>query len=449
MAQKLQLTRLSKRIDNIQNVEDFLVLFQELWKKCKFPDSSSDAPSKNVAPKRSVKDPNAPKRARNAFMFMSDDRRETLKQDRPDLVGPEIIRELGRMWREDFGPEDKAPFEALAAFDQARYESELLTYKETGYVAPTFSPRKVRSKRITKDDIPEPEEQTMSSQTASAPIPLERVDSQETVVDERAFGVLSRVDQHGSLLADDEATQVMDSQETIVPGVDANALHTPDTQETIVMEEDEDTTQVTDSQETIVPEVDDDATQPIDPTEIEKDNASTRDSVREEDSMLDDDELIDESSDPDPSGSPFLFRQRLIDFLILVGEPTLDVDSILRKYSSGEDMFEALEAQYGSRYEQAIAPKALDKEPPLEDLLEEVAPKKIRKLPAFITAPCEKSVPNVSRKTSLRKAEAVYRKQIGTELKAENPSLDRATLNTVLREGWASLSEEAQLAFLD
>ena len=448
-AQSLQLTRLSKRIKSLENVESFFELVQELWKKCKFPDTQEEPD--RIKSKRPPKDPNAPKRARNAFMFMCDDRRESLKRGRPDLTGVDITRELGRMWREDITPEDREPYETLAAFDKDRYEAELTTFQETGCSAPTVAPRKLRSKRISATIIPEPGESSVPIQTSSLTIPRLRArDAPQEVIQPEATA-LDRMDSQETIVA--EAAYSLDSQETIVAEDDeATQPLDLDSQETIVAEDDEATQPLDlDSQETIVAE-DDVATQPLDCPETLGASSSSATQPRaslgtdlEEDSIVvSDDELVEE--DPDPEGSPSPFRQRLIEFLTLVNGPVSEADSILSKYSSGEEMFEALEAQYGSAYEKAIASPA--KELPLEDLLEEVAPRKVRKLPAFITERQKNPTPAVS-KTFLRKAEAAYRKQIGTQLKAEDSSLDRTTLNTVLREGWVKLSEEEQLAFLD
>ena len=455
-AQAIQLSRLKKKISALSNVEDFLALIEELWKKCKFP--AENVKTKMTESKRTSKDPNAPKRARNAFMFMSDEYRESLKKERPDLVGAEIIRELGRIWREDFGSEDKEPFEALAAFDKARYEAEVQTYEETGRIAPTVSPRKVRSKRITKTEIHVPGEMSMNDPVENAPsdhsqLTIERSDSQETVVNEEAFQVQEETNSQDTLVAGESIPS--DGEDLIDEGSeDPSNLSLPtlkrvDSQETVV---DVETTHSIDSQETVV---DVETTPTID----------SQETVAEESILSDGEDLIDEDPDSyDPEGSPMPYRQRLIEFLTLVGGPVSEVDEILGKYSSGEEMFAALEKQYGDAYSKAEANK---NEPPK-------ATRKVRKLPEFIPARSgararvsksekdtkvpleepledllEKIAPKKVTKTDMRKAEAAYRKQIGSKIKQDEPSLDRSTLNTVLKEGWTQLTQEAKLAFLD
>ncbi|KAJ8554916.1 hypothetical protein ON010_g9566 [Phytophthora cinnamomi] len=49
---------------------------------------------------RKKKDKNAPKRALSAFMFYSNDIRETVKKERPDLAFLEISSEIGRRWKQ-------------------------------------------------------------------------------------------------------------------------------------------------------------------------------------------------------------------------------------------------------------------------------------------------------------------------------------------------------------
>ena len=448
-AQALQLSRLKKKVSALSNVEDLLALIEELWKKCKFP--AENFKTKMAEPKRTSKDPNAPKRARNAFMFMSDEHRESLKKERHDLVGAEIIRELGRIWREDFGSEDKEPFEALAALDKARYEAEVQTYEETGRIAPTVSPRKVRSKRITKTEIHFPGEMSMNDPVENAPSDLsqhtlERSDSQETVVTEEAFQ--EEVESQGTLVA--EASILSDGEDLIDEGsedpsnLSHPALKRVDSQESVVAVE---TTHSIDSQETVV---DTESTPTID----------SQETVAEKSILSDGEDLIDEDPDSyDPEGSLMPYRQRLIEFLTLVGGAVSEVDEILGKYSSGEEMFDALEKQYGDVYSKAEGVQANKKEQP-------TAARKVRKLPAFITGSkseketqvpleepledlLEKIAPKKVTKTDMRKAEAAYRKQIGSKLKQDEPSLDRSTLNTVLKEGWTQLTQEAKLAFLE
>eukprot|EP00471_Norrisiella_sphaerica_P007342 CAMPEP_0184482258 /NCGR_PEP_ID=MMETSP0113_2-20130426/3819_1 /TAXON_ID=91329 /ORGANISM="Norrisiella sphaerica, Strain BC52" /LENGTH=329 /DNA_ID=CAMNT_0026861879 /DNA_START=480 /DNA_END=1469 /DNA_ORIENTATION=+ len=73
------------------------------------------------------KDPNAPRRASNAYMIFCKERRAQLKKDRPDLPFGKLGAKLGEMWRE-MSPEDRKPYEAKAAMDRERFKKEMETY---------------------------------------------------------------------------------------------------------------------------------------------------------------------------------------------------------------------------------------------------------------------------------------------------------------------------------
>ncbi|CAG9463875.1 unnamed protein product [Pedinophyceae sp. YPF-701] len=74
------------------------------------------------------KDPNAPKRARSAYVIFSAERRPSVKQAHPDWKLPEVSRELARLWKECAG-DDRKPYEEQAAKDRERYEAEMKAYK--------------------------------------------------------------------------------------------------------------------------------------------------------------------------------------------------------------------------------------------------------------------------------------------------------------------------------
>jgi len=94
---------------------------------------------------RRLKDPNAPKRALSAFMIFSNEIRDTVKVERPDLGFLEIATEIGRRWKEV--PDNKRKrYEALAAKDKERYLAE----KEHYVPDPAFL--KAQAKRARKKD---------------------------------------------------------------------------------------------------------------------------------------------------------------------------------------------------------------------------------------------------------------------------------------------------------
>ena len=58
--------------------------------------------------------------------------------------------------------------------------------------------------------------------------------------------------------------------------------------------------------------------------------------------------------DPDPSGPPIFFKEKLIDF-IKVCDIDIDIDSFIEQFSTAEDMFEELEKKYGKLYKTKLA----------------------------------------------------------------------------------------------
>ncbi|TMW57488.1 hypothetical protein Poli38472_003413 [Pythium oligandrum] len=92
---------------------------------------------------RKKKDKNAPKRALSAFMFFSNDIRDTVKREMPELEFLQISSEIGRRWKE-ITAEDRRPYEELAAADKKRYLEE----KEDYVPDPSFeSTRGTRKKK--------------------------------------------------------------------------------------------------------------------------------------------------------------------------------------------------------------------------------------------------------------------------------------------------------------
>ncbi len=74
------------------------------------------------------KDPNAPKRATNAYMVFCRERRASLKEERPDLQFGKLGAKLGEMWR-TMSAEEKRPYESRASGDRDRYKAEMGSYQ--------------------------------------------------------------------------------------------------------------------------------------------------------------------------------------------------------------------------------------------------------------------------------------------------------------------------------
>ncbi|KAK1231277.1 Non-histone chromosomal protein 6 [Marasmius sp. AFHP31] len=82
------------------------------------------------APRKTKKDPNAPKRALSAYMFFSQDWRERIKAENPDASFGEVGKLLGAKWKE-LDDEEKKPYIEQAAKDKERAENEKNDY-DTG-----------------------------------------------------------------------------------------------------------------------------------------------------------------------------------------------------------------------------------------------------------------------------------------------------------------------------
>lgn len=101
--------------------------------------------AKHVVPekkRRRRKDPNRPKRALSAFMFYSNEVREQVKAERPDLTFLQIAGEIGSRWRQ-LSDHQKRPYERMAAEDKHRYERA-----KSDYVP---DPKYAKSSRKKKD----------------------------------------------------------------------------------------------------------------------------------------------------------------------------------------------------------------------------------------------------------------------------------------------------------
>ena len=91
---------------------------------------SKAAPLPDVVIRKKRKDPNAPKRASNAYMIFCKERRAQLKLDRPDLPFGQLGKRLGEMWR-SMTPEEKRLYENRATGDRDRYKGEMNSYQST------------------------------------------------------------------------------------------------------------------------------------------------------------------------------------------------------------------------------------------------------------------------------------------------------------------------------
>ena len=95
-------------------------------------ESFSPSPSPNIKGRRGkkpkkIKDPSAPKRNMNSFMWFSLNERPKIKAESPDMGHFDILKELGKRWN-DCSVEVKVKFEEMAENDRVRYEAEKSMY---------------------------------------------------------------------------------------------------------------------------------------------------------------------------------------------------------------------------------------------------------------------------------------------------------------------------------
>jgi chromatin remodeling complex protein RSC6 len=82
-----------------------------------------------VDKKKKLKDPNAPKRNKNGFMFFSGEKRAEVVAANPGDTLGDVAKKIGALWRglED-GSKEKGKFEKLAAKDKIRYTAAMAKY---------------------------------------------------------------------------------------------------------------------------------------------------------------------------------------------------------------------------------------------------------------------------------------------------------------------------------
>ncbi|GAB9462794.1 hypothetical protein Gpo141_00000277 [Globisporangium polare] len=105
-----------------------------------------DAPMRK---QRKKKDKNAPKRALSAFMFFSNDIRDTVKREMPELEFLQISSEIGRRWKV-ITDEERRPYDELAAADKKRYAEEKEDYVPDPSFETTKSTRKKKDPNAPK-----------------------------------------------------------------------------------------------------------------------------------------------------------------------------------------------------------------------------------------------------------------------------------------------------------
>ena len=78
-------------------------------------------------PRRTKKDPNAPKRGLSAYMFFANEQRDNVREENPGVSFGQVGKILGERWKA-LSEKQRMPYEAKAAADKKRYEDEKQAY---------------------------------------------------------------------------------------------------------------------------------------------------------------------------------------------------------------------------------------------------------------------------------------------------------------------------------
>lgn len=80
--------------------------------------AAKKAPKRQPKPKKT-----GPKKPKSGFMFFSQERRKTLKEEQPNVSITDASKIIGAEWKK-LSEEDKRPYDELAQKDRERYRKE-------------------------------------------------------------------------------------------------------------------------------------------------------------------------------------------------------------------------------------------------------------------------------------------------------------------------------------
>lgn len=118
--------------------------------------------------KRKRKDPNAPKGARNAYIFFSSCPKilEELQGEHPNISRKDLTKFIGERWK-GMSAEEKQPYVDQAANDKARYQREQKEFSETGSYTESCDSTKEEPKKEEKKDSKKTEKKPAKKAPAS------------------------------------------------------------------------------------------------------------------------------------------------------------------------------------------------------------------------------------------------------------------------------------------
>ena len=107
--------------------------FSEVWtENLKSIEKNIDSINKSSAKRNSKpKDPNAPKRAKNGYLFFTIEKRTEFKTENPDLKPTEITKKLSEEWNKIKGTSKAKKWMDMAQEDKERYEEDKKNFTPT------------------------------------------------------------------------------------------------------------------------------------------------------------------------------------------------------------------------------------------------------------------------------------------------------------------------------
>ncbi len=95
------------------------------------PSTEIETESSKTKKIKKIKDKDAPKGVKTAYMFYASDNRASVKESNPDMKGPAISKQLGLNWKSE-SDEIKNKYKQLEEEDKIRFNNEISEYKGAG-----------------------------------------------------------------------------------------------------------------------------------------------------------------------------------------------------------------------------------------------------------------------------------------------------------------------------
>ena len=107
------------------SIESLITLVKAESFQVKLSDAVSSAIPKQPKTVKKLKDPDAPKRPKTAYLLFCEENRKSLSDE---FKGKAVMTELGRLWNE-LSEKKKAPYTKAAEQEKTRYRAEMDDYK--------------------------------------------------------------------------------------------------------------------------------------------------------------------------------------------------------------------------------------------------------------------------------------------------------------------------------